>query len=98
MMPAQTSNPRSLADAELIVEKTGVSGRVVDGAGRPVQGASVRAFGAQTLVPAGGDSLGVTAGPVPPISATGGAGLAFVTEGRTGVDGSFELEGLRPGD
>lgn len=74
-----------------------VSGRVVDEKGRPVRGASVRAFGAQTAALGGGDSLGVTAGPVPPISAAASAGLAFVTESRADADGAFVLEGLRPG-
>lgn len=75
-----------------------IEGRVVDEAGWPIVNASVRAFGdqADTIRPLG-DSLNVTEGPVPPISAAGGSGLAFVGQVSTGSDGGFEIENLRPG-
>ncbi|MDH4281172.1 MAG: carboxypeptidase regulatory-like domain-containing protein [Myxococcales bacterium] len=74
-----------------------VEGRVVDERSRPIEGALVRAFGERdpTLVPS--QTLGVTAGPVPPISAAAGSSLAFVGEVATGADGSFRLTNLRPG-
>jgi len=74
-----------------------VLGRVVAADGRPVAGALVRAFGAQDSAPVGRDSLGVTVGPVPPISAAASPGLAFATENQTGPSGGFVLEDLRPG-
>ncbi len=74
-----------------------IVGRVVDVDGRPVVDASVRAFGAQAAVRQEGESLGVTAGPVPPISFAAKSGLAFVTEALSGADGEFALEDLRPG-
>lgn len=77
-----------------------IEGRVVDEGGRPVSGASVRAFGESTSGPVGGsfaDSLGVTSGPVPPISAAGTGSLAFAAQTVTGPDGRFTLGGLRPG-
>jgi hypothetical protein len=75
-----------------------IEGRVVDRAGQPVAEVSVRAFGEQTAGAfAGSDSLGVTVGPVPPISALGDSGLAFVSQTTTGADGRFVLGDLRPG-
>lgn len=77
-----------------------VEGRVVDPDGRPVAGAFVRAFGqSQTRRTPGAatDSLGVTSGPVPPISAAGTGSLAFVGQVQTGPDGRFEIGNLRSG-
>lgn len=77
-----------------------IEGRVVDERGWGIGGALVRAFGEGELraaVPGGGDSLGVTSGPVPPISATGSGALAFVRQVTTGSDGGFVLPNLRPG-
>ena len=75
-----------------------IEGEVVDGDGRPVANAIVRAFGERGAgrVPAA-DSLGVTAGPVPPITAPGADSLAFVGQATTGRDGRFVLARLRPG-
>lgn len=78
-----------------------VEGRVVDERGQPIEGALVQALGdAELQRPAPGtptQTLGVTAGPVPPISAAAIPSLAFVGQAVTGVDGSFELTNLRPG-
>lgn len=78
-----------------------IEGWVVDDRGRPIQGAVVRAYGgsaAGPVAPAGSDSLGVTAGPVPPISANGSAAqLAFAEQVSTRTDGAFRLSGLRSG-
>ncbi len=77
-----------------------VEGRVVDERGYGIEGALVRAFGEGQLraaAPGPGNSLGVTAGPVPPISASGAGTLAFVQEVRSGRDGKFMLASLRPG-
>ncbi len=77
-----------------------IEGRVVDDRGQAIVGAVVRAFGEGHLreaARAGGDSLGVTAGPVPPISAAGSGALAFVRQTTTTRDGSFMLTSLRPG-
>ena len=77
-----------------------IEGWVVDGRGRPIQGAVVRAYGgAETgpAVPATSDSLGVTSGPVPPISGSGTRQLAFVEQVATGGDGAFRLSRLRSG-
>jgi protocatechuate 3,4-dioxygenase beta subunit len=77
-----------------------IEGRVVDERGWGIEGALVRAFGEGHLraaEPGGGDSLGVTAGPVPPISASGEGTLAFVQQVSTGRDGQFVLQNLRPG-
>jgi len=75
-----------------------IHGRVVDERGRPVPGAWVRAFGkqAQPSAPSAG-SLGVTAGPVPPISAAESSALAFVGQTTTAIDGRFSLGHLQPG-
>lgn len=75
-------------------------GRVVDERGFPISGAMVRAFGEGQLRAAelgAGDSLGVTSGAVPPISAGVSGALAFVRQVSTGPDGGFRLSNLRPG-
>ncbi|MCZ6806350.1 MAG: carboxypeptidase-like regulatory domain-containing protein [Deltaproteobacteria bacterium] len=78
-----------------------IEGWVVDGRGRPIQGVVVRAYGGAeggVAAPVGLDSLGVTAGSVPPISASSGTlQLAFAKQASTGVDGGFRLSGLRSG-
>ena len=81
------------------LERAGrIEGRVVDPRGRPIAGALVRAFGEQATAAAPGtDSLGVTDGPVPPISAAGGSSLAFIGQATTAPDGVFLLGNLQPG-
>ena len=77
-----------------------IEGRVVDERGWGIEGAVVRAFGEAQLRTAelrSGDSLGVTSGPVPPISASGNGTLAFVQQVKTSGDGRFVLLSLRPG-
>lgn len=75
-----------------------IEGLVVDETGWPIPNAMVRAFSDDAKArQAVGDSLTVTDGPVPPISATAGSGLAFVGQMRSGPDGGFELDNLRPG-
>ncbi len=77
-----------------------IEGRVVDERGWAIGGALVRAFGegqARIAPPGASDSLGVTSGQVPPISAVGGEALAFVQQVTTGPDGAFRLPNLRPG-
>jgi len=77
-----------------------VEGRVVDERGVPVEAALVRAFGEGQVRGASlgaTDSLGVTSGPVPPISAGPSGGLAYVRQAETGRDGRFRLGELRPG-
>ena len=77
-----------------------IEGRVLDERGWGIEGALVRAFGEgylPTAEPVSGDSLGVMAGPVPPISASGDGTLAFVQQVSTGRDGRFALQNLRPG-
>ncbi len=77
-----------------------IEGRVVDERGWGIEGALIRAFGEGHLragAAGPGDSLGVTSGPVPPISASDGGTLAFVQQVRTARDGTFVLESLRPG-
>lgn len=75
-----------------------IEGRVVDARGRPIAEATVRAFseGEGPATPTTG-SLGVTAGPVPPITASGSGSLMFIEEATSGRDGTFALGGLRSG-
>ncbi len=81
------------------LERAGrIEGRVVDPRGRPIAGALVRAFSEQVRAAAPGtDSLGVTDGPVPPISAAGDSSLAFIGQATTALDGGFSLGNLQPG-
>ena len=77
-----------------------IEGRVVDERGWGIEGALIRAFGEGHLrvaSPGPSDSLGVTSGPVPPISAPGAEMLAFIQQVRTSRDGTFVLPNLRPG-
>ena len=77
-----------------------IEGRVVDQRGWAIEGVLIRAFGEGHLraaSPGATDSLGVTSGPVPPISAAGSGALAFVQQVSTGRDGAFVLSNLRPG-
>jgi protocatechuate 3,4-dioxygenase beta subunit len=77
-----------------------IEGSVVDERGLPIEGALVRAFGQgqpSPVAPAATESLGMTSGSVPPISAAGSTGLAFVRQIATGPDGSFRLPNLSPG-
>ena len=77
-----------------------IEGRVVDERGSPIEGVFVRAFGEGELrsaAPGATDSLGVTSGPVPPISSAGSGALAFVQQVATDSDGAFVLPNLRPG-
>ena len=77
-----------------------IEGRVVDERGRPIEGALVHALGEgePRAAPATSpDSLGVTFGPVPPISESGNGTLAFAQEASTGPGGDFRLTGLAPG-
>ncbi len=77
-----------------------IEGRVVDERGRPIEGATVRAYGEWERPQATlgvRDSLGITAGPVPPISSGEAPGLAFAQQAQTGRDGSFRLPRLRAG-
>ena len=77
-----------------------IEGRVVDARGMPVEAALVRAFGEGQLRGATlgtTESLGVTSGPVPPISDGTSGTLAYVSQVEAGQDGSFRLTNLRPG-
>lgn len=77
-----------------------MEGRVVDARGMPVEAALVRAFGEEQMRGATlgtSESLGVTSGPVPPISAGTSGALAYVSQVETGRDGRFRLTNLRPG-
>ncbi|MBW1760077.1 MAG: carboxypeptidase regulatory-like domain-containing protein [Deltaproteobacteria bacterium] len=77
-----------------------IEGRVVDERGWALEGVLIRAFGEGHLraaSPGATDSLGVTSGPVPPISAGGSGALAFVQQVTTSRDGAFVLSSLRPG-
>ncbi len=77
-----------------------MEGRVVDERGMPVEAALVRAFGEGELRDATlgtTESLGVTSGPVPRISAGASGALAYVSQVETGQNGRFRLTNLRPG-
>ena len=77
-----------------------MEGRVVDERGIPVEAALVRAFGEEQMHGAAlgaAESLGVTSGPVPPISAGTSGTFAYVSQAETGRDGRFRLSNLRPG-
>ncbi len=77
-----------------------IEGRVVDERGRPIQGALVRALGEgmpRVASRAAAGSLGVTSGPVPPITATGDDALSFAKQVTTGPDGVFRLTELGSG-
>jgi len=92
---------QSIDSAPLVVRlqrAARIEGQVVDRRGRAIAGAWVRAFGeGATTVAPGTDSLGITEGPVPPISAAGTGSLAFVGQAMTARDGSFVLGNLQPG-
>ncbi|MGB5366575.1 MAG: carboxypeptidase regulatory-like domain-containing protein [Polyangiales bacterium] len=77
-----------------------IEGRVVDERGLPVEAVLVRAFGEGELRGATlgeSESLRVTSGPVPAISAGTSGALAYVSQVETGRDGRFRLTNLRPG-
>ncbi|MEM7137290.1 MAG: carboxypeptidase-like regulatory domain-containing protein [Myxococcota bacterium] len=77
-----------------------LTGVVVDTRGDPMQGAVVRAFGGgreRATLAGGNDSLGVTAGPVPPISSSGVRQLALAEQATTDVNGRFQLDELAAG-
>jgi protocatechuate 3,4-dioxygenase beta subunit len=77
-----------------------IEGRVVDARGMPIEAALVRAFGEGQLRGATlgtTESLGVTSGPVPAISAGTSGALAYVSQVEAGRDGSFRLTNLPPG-
>jgi len=81
-------------------EASTIEGRVVDERGLPVEAVLVRAFGEGELRGATlgkSESLGVTSGPVPAISAGTSGALAYVSQVETGRDGRFRLTNLRPG-
>ncbi len=97
--PLAASSDQPAIDVRLEPGAT-LEGWVVDGQGQPIQGAVVRAYGGAAAGPGSpfaGDSLGVTAGPVPAISSAGSRQLAFVDQASTGADGAFRLFGLRSG-
>lgn len=88
----------------IALERGGViEGLVVDASGRPVEGAILRARaeGAEAARARWmGESLGITSGPVPPISAAAGSGslsLSFFAESQTDSDGRFRLQALPAG-
>jgi len=96
--PLATSSNEPEIDVRLEPGAT-LEGWVVDGRGQPIQGAVVRAYGGAEAGPGSPfapDSLGVTAGPVPAISAVSRQ-LAFVDQVSTGIDGAFRLSRLRSG-
>ncbi|MEM8610000.1 MAG: carboxypeptidase-like regulatory domain-containing protein [Myxococcota bacterium] len=77
-----------------------LEGIVVNDRGDPMRGVAVRAFGGDSARPVdlpSGDSLGVTAGPVPPISSSGVRQLALAQQAVTRADGRFRLARLRSG-
>lgn len=78
-----------------------IEGHILDARGQPIEGVLVRAFGDEQ--PPGAapsitrDSLSVTSGAVPPISAAGSGALAFALQVESSIDGAFRLRNLRPG-
>ena len=77
-----------------------IEGSVVDSTGGPVDGAVVQAVGngliaQRRLGPK--NTLGVTSGPVPPITATGGVGRAGLSHTETDIGGRFAIDGLVAG-
>lgn len=76
-----------------------IEGRVIDERGRPIGGAFVAAFGDEHTPAAASasDSLGVTLGPVPPISAAGAGARALAGRVTARSDGSFSISDLSPG-
>ncbi len=77
-----------------------LAGRIVDRLGRPIPGARVGVLGdeeAPRTALASPDSLGVTAGPVPPISAAGSALPLAGSEVTSSHEGRFSISGLRAG-
>jgi protocatechuate 3,4-dioxygenase beta subunit len=98
--PLSASPARSELDVTLEPAAT-ISGAVVDDRGRPIEGAIVRAYGADAAVgaapPPNVGSLGVTEGPVPPISGLGARQLAFVEQVSSGARGGFTISHLQSG-
>lgn len=79
-----------------------LEGVVIDDRGEPLRGVAVRAFGSDARRPVDvaavdQDSLGVTAGPVPPISSSGTRQLAIAEQATTDAQGRFALRNLRSG-
>lgn len=77
-----------------------IEGFVVDERGRPLGGAFVAAFSDEhtpAAASAGADSLGVTLGPVPPISAAGAGARALAGRVTARSDGSFSISNLSAG-
>jgi len=77
-----------------------IEGRVLDERGRPVERALIVALaegGPRAGPAATPDSLGVTSGPVPPISSADSGTLAIAEQVTTGPDGGFRLTNLAPG-
>lgn len=76
-----------------------IEGRIADERGLPIEGASVSAFGEREapFAPPSADSLGVTAGPVPPIWAAGSGLRALTGRVDTRSDGSFRIANLPAG-
>ncbi len=93
---------RGEASIEVRLARGGaISGIVVDARGRPIAEAVVRLLGNQDTQPgtaSPGDTLRVTTGPVPPISAAADATTtALVEQALTEADGAFDLRGLEAG-
>ncbi|KPK16927.1 MAG: hypothetical protein AMJ62_03305 [Myxococcales bacterium SG8_38] len=79
-----------------------IEGRVVDERGGPIDGAWVSAFSDEqrpqtAAATVGADSLGVTLGPVPPISAAGAGARAMAARVTVRSDGSFSISNLPAG-
>ncbi len=77
-----------------------IEGRVVDDRGRPIEGALVGVLGEEQAMEATvpqTDGLGITPGPVPPISAAGGGPRALTGGIVTRSDGRFAVPSLRAG-